>query len=342
MDMHIKLWPDFEKAFQELLDKYGEPLAKLNGFSDSQLSYTDFIDNFVDKAVVADASIDGNANVGHKDVVALENEMSKPHSKLLGFSKIFYELQKKYGLETARQWLETEWTGGFYLHDAYNTSLKPYCFRGDTKIKTDLGDMALKDLVGKSFKVIGALAEWENATAKYFGRDVMYKLVVRRMNLDDLKIEERTIYTTANHKWFVCDTDEQGSANYIVLLKQTSELSPDDVLYTMNDNSWYVVSVENTGIEDDVYCAVVPTTHAFTLDCGILTHNCFAYDIEDVVTKGLFFINDFNNQPPKHLVTFTDFVCEYISWACNRSSGKRNTVPVCAFAGYHRGTLAAC
>lgn len=157
-----------------MLSEYGEELATLNGFSDRQLSYTDFIDNFVDKDTVADASIDGNSNVGHKDIVTLENEMSKPHSKLLSFNKIFYELNKKYGFKTANQWLHDEWVGYFYLHDAYNSSQKPYCF---------------------------------------------------------------------------------------------------------------------------------------------------AYDLEKLVTDGMFFIENFNHQPPKHLYTYTDFVCEFVSWNCNRTSG---------------------
>ena len=40
-------------------------MAKINGFSSGQLSYTDFIDHFIDSETVADAS-DGNANVGQK------------------------------------------------------------------------------------------------------------------------------------------------------------------------------------------------------------------------------------------------------------------------------------
>lgn len=54
-------------------------MARINGFDDNQLSYTDFIDNFIDEKVVADASIDGNSNVSHKDIVTLEKEMPKPH-----------------------------------------------------------------------------------------------------------------------------------------------------------------------------------------------------------------------------------------------------------------------
>ena len=174
MKLNVRLDKNFTTEFNKLREEYGDALAKLNGFSDEQLSYTDFIDNFVDKAVVADASIDGNANVGHKDIVSLENEMSKPHSKLLGFNKIFFEIQKKYGYKTAVDWLRNEWDGHFYLHDAYNTTYKPYCF---------------------------------------------------------------------------------------------------------------------------------------------------AYDIEELVNRGMFFVDGFNAQPPKHLTTYTDFVIEFVSWCCNRTSG---------------------
>lgn len=174
MDINIRLNKNFTTAFNKMLNEYGEEMARLNGFSDAQLSYTDFIDNFVDKQTVADASIDGNANVGTKDICSLEAEMSKPHSKLLAFNKIYYEINKKYGFRVANEWLKAEWDGHFYLHDAANSTYKPYCF---------------------------------------------------------------------------------------------------------------------------------------------------AYDIEELVTKGLFFVDNFNAQPPKHLVTYTDFIGEFVSWTSNRSSG---------------------
>lgn len=174
MEINIKLNKNFATAFNKLLNEYGEEMAKLNGFSDEQLSYTDFIDNFVDKQTVADASIDGNANVGTKDICSLTAEMSKPHSKLLAFNKIFYEINKKYGFKAANDWLKNEWDGHLYLHDAATSTYVPYCF---------------------------------------------------------------------------------------------------------------------------------------------------AYDIKDLVEKGLYFIENFNAQPPKHLVTYTDFVGEFVSWTSNRTSG---------------------
>ena len=174
MDIKVRLDKNFTTAYNRMSDKYGEELAYLNGFGDKQLSYTDFIDNFIDKDTVADVSVDGNSNVGNKDMRTLMNEMPKPHRKLLAYNKIFFELNKKYGFKTANDWLEKEWTKALYMHDA--------------------------------------------------------------------------------------------------------------------DTSTYI-------------------------------HYCFAYDLKDVAEKGLFFLNNFNAEPPQHLSTFIDFVKEFISFASNRSSG---------------------
>lgn len=174
MNFSMKLNQSFMTVFNKLQNEYGKKMQELNGFSPKQLNYTDFIDNFIDKQTVADASIDGNANAGTKDICSLVSEMSKPHSKLLAFNKIFYELNKKYGFTTAKEWLNNEYDGHFYLHDAYSSTQIPYCF---------------------------------------------------------------------------------------------------------------------------------------------------AYDLESLVEKGLFFIENFNSQPPKHLTTYTDFVGEFVSWVSNRSSG---------------------
>ena len=174
MNVNIRLNKNFTTAYNKMQEKYGEEMAAINGFSDGTLSYTDFIDNFVDKDTVADASVDGNANVGQKDIVTLMNEMPKPHQKLLSFNKIYHEMNKRYGFKRANEWLEAEWNGHLYMHDANTTSF---------------------------------------------------------------------------------------------------------------------------------------------------VHYCFAYDLKDLAERGLYFIENFNAEPPKHLGTFIDFVKEFVSYACNRSSG---------------------
>lgn len=48
MNINVRLNKNFTTAFNKMQETYGEEFAKLNGFSDGQLSYTDFIDNFID------------------------------------------------------------------------------------------------------------------------------------------------------------------------------------------------------------------------------------------------------------------------------------------------------
>ena len=174
MNINIKLAKNFTTQYNKMFSEYGDEFARLNGLSEEHLSFTDFIDNFIDAETVADASVDGNANVGSKDMRTLMNEMPKSHRKLLAYNKIYYELNKKYGFKTANTWLVMEWIKALYLHDS--------------------------------------------------------------------------------------------------------------------DTSTYV-------------------------------HYCFAYDLKDLAEQGLYFLNNFNAEPPKHLSTFIDFVKEFISFASNRSSG---------------------
>lgn len=173
MNIPLKMNRDFEKAMHALNEKYGEDFDFLNGFHETQLNFSDFIDGFIDKNV-ADVTIDANANASNKDIRSLISEKGKSLDKLFAFNKIFYELKKKYNLRTAKEWLECEYSGAFYLHDASTTTYIPYCY---------------------------------------------------------------------------------------------------------------------------------------------------AYDLTRLATEGLFFLNNYNNQPPKHLTTFIDDVIEYISYMSNRSSG---------------------
>ena len=139
MKIDIKLSKNFVTQYNKLQGEFGTDIARINGFDDAQLSYTDFIDNFIDQTTVADASIDGNSNVTKKDIVTLLSEMPKPHRKLLAFNKIYYEIQKKYGFKAANTWLRMEWMGQLYMHDADTSTFKHYCFAYDLKDLAEKG-----------------------------------------------------------------------------------------------------------------------------------------------------------------------------------------------------------
>ena len=82
MDITLKLSKDFERCLEDLKKKYGEDFEYINGLHPSQLDFSEFIDNFVDKDTLADASIDPNANANHKDIRSFMTEKAKSEDKL--------------------------------------------------------------------------------------------------------------------------------------------------------------------------------------------------------------------------------------------------------------------
>lgn len=50
-------------------------------------------------------------------------------------------------------------------------------------------------------------------------------------------------------------------------------------------------------------------------------HYCFAYDIKDIVERGLFFIDNYNAKPARHLDSFIQILMEGIAWLSRRQSG---------------------
>lgn len=138
MDIQIQLNKDFERALNQLKEKYGEDFEYINGVHPSQLDYSAFLSNFVGKNTLADASIDPNANANHRDIRSFMTEKGKPSDKLFALNKIFLEIKKKWGLKTAKEWLEQEFSKGFYLNDSTSASYYPYCWANDlTKLATE-------------------------------------------------------------------------------------------------------------------------------------------------------------------------------------------------------------
>lgn len=131
MEITLKLSTDFERTLQSLKEKYGSDFEYINGLHPSQLDFSEFIDNFVDKDTMADATIDPNANARHKDIRSFMTEKGKSEDKLFGLNKIFLEIKKKWGLRTAKAWLEQEFSKGFYLNDSTTASYFPYCWAND-------------------------------------------------------------------------------------------------------------------------------------------------------------------------------------------------------------------
>lgn len=139
MKINVKLNKNFQTQFNKMVEKYGEEFLELQGLDEATLSFTDFIDGFIDSDNVANASIDSNANIAQKDIVTLLSEMAKPDQKLLVFNKLYYEINKKYGYKIANEAMEAMWSYDLYMHDFNSASLLPYCFAVDLKPVVEKG-----------------------------------------------------------------------------------------------------------------------------------------------------------------------------------------------------------
>ena len=127
MQIELKLTKDFENCLADLAKKYGEDFEFINGIHASQLDFSEFLNKFVGKDTLADATIDPNAASNHRDIRSFMTEKAKSEDKLFGMNKIFLEIKKMWGLRTAKQWLEQEFSKGFYLNDSSSASYYPYC-----------------------------------------------------------------------------------------------------------------------------------------------------------------------------------------------------------------------
>lgn len=145
MNIELKLNTDFERHLDFLKNKYGSDFEYINGIHPTQLDFSEFLNKFVGQDTMADATIDPNANANHKDIRSFMTEKGKSEDKLFGLNKIFVEIKKKWGLRTAKAWLEQEFSKGFYLNDSATASYYPYCWANDlTRLATEglffLGD----------------------------------------------------------------------------------------------------------------------------------------------------------------------------------------------------------
>lgn len=61
---------------------------------------------------------------------------------------------------------------------------------------------------------------------------------------------------------------------------------------------------------------------------------CWANDLTRLATEGLFFLNKYNNQAPRHLTTYFDDVIEFVSFLSNRQSGAVGLPNVLVWAYY--------
>lgn len=127
----------FDHHFVELLDrlekKYGEEMFELEGIDRKNLDIAKFTEKYLNTDVVADTSVDANANVDSNDVLGLEYEAPKPIMKLNGIYMLWKDALKKFGIKRANKMVELEIAGGIRVHDLHGW-IKPYSYYRETPI----------------------------------------------------------------------------------------------------------------------------------------------------------------------------------------------------------------
>lgn len=127
--------PEFVECLRNIEKKYGFELFQISGIG-KQLDINWFAKQFFGKKTnTADVSVDSNSNVGLKNVVIWDNELSKPLKLISSYYRMWKGMKKKFGLDYANEAVRKQLTGEIYINDFHSfASNLYYSYYGKTVI----------------------------------------------------------------------------------------------------------------------------------------------------------------------------------------------------------------
>jgi DNA primase len=155
-----------------------------------------------------------------------------------------------------------------------------HCLAGDTGVLTWEGVVPIEELAGDTHRLLTTGGVWVDAPILSFGEQRLWEIRLSRNGVS------KSISATSGHRWLVRNGRR-------VVEVTTEHLEPGLLLaYAYADNGrahsrdpatrtgperkgWVVREVRKTDRIEEVFCAEVDGTHAFTLEDNILTGNCF-------------------------------------------------------------------
>lgn len=179
-----------------------------------------------------------------------------------------------------------------------------FCLAGETKVVTRQGVRPIAELAGQRHELLvpqvgtkGGLAHrgsFQEVEVRSFGVQPLWEVKLRRGQ------SRKTVRATAEHRWFLAAGPGawKEASSYE---RTTASLMPGDRLRTLRatapareaimpvavahrtrggrsrkeyDRCWTVESVRPLGVEEEVFCAVVPGAQAFGLADDLMTGNC--------------------------------------------------------------------
>lgn len=88
-----------------------------------------------------------------------------------------------------------------------------HCFSGETRVLTKNGVSAIKDLIGQTHLVLGRNANWVEGKFKSYGTQKLFKITMTRNH------QEKVIYATDGHRWFVRKSNDRRSQREVLTKK---------------------------------------------------------------------------------------------------------------------------
>ncbi len=135
----------FVSKINELKDTYGTRMFDVDGIGADHLDINQFAKRFFSTKVVANVSMDGNANIDDDSVLSFEFEFNKALQKLNGYYVIWKKLMEKHGIKRANKILELMINGALKVHDQHML-LKPYCYAFSLEPLVQMGLPFIKKL----------------------------------------------------------------------------------------------------------------------------------------------------------------------------------------------------
>jgi ribonucleotide reductase alpha subunit/predicted RNA-binding Zn-ribbon protein involved in translation (DUF1610 family) len=156
------------------------------------------------------------------------------------------------------------------------------CLQGDTVVLTQEGPVKIRELAGKTVNVYTAVG-WTPAEFDAYGQQELFDVT-----FDNGQV----VKATAGHDWPVVNPTNRTLLDSLKKVKTVEALGHSVVLMPVSvrpeKNEDYkkcstlrIVSVQSTGITEEVFCANEPLTHTFTIEGGILTGNCYRQSLSD-------------------------------------------------------------
>jgi ribonucleoside-triphosphate reductase len=124
---------EFKDCLASIEKEYGFDLFQISGIG-KQLDVNWFAKQFFGKKTnTADVSVDSNSNVGLKNTVIYDQEMTKPLKLITSYYRMWKGMKKKYGLDVANEAVRKQLTGEIYINDFHGFSSNLYyCYNYST------------------------------------------------------------------------------------------------------------------------------------------------------------------------------------------------------------------